>query len=254
MNYIFENNQFDIWRETNQLSFAEVLLWFILMQINNKCGWKSEFSVALSVLQTKTGLSKSSIVRARDGLQKAKRISFKSRTGQQSAVYHIIAFHTETQSDTQNIIAFPIEPESESQNGIAFHTETQSDTINKLNNSKLNSNYTQAQVELFKGYQNWILINAPNVAKMKYPFTIDQYFDLQSRFGNEQINSLILDMGNHKPLLTKYNSAYRTFCNWSKVGFRNADIKQNNSGPSPSELKAHGILNKPKSTNGIHKS
>ena len=90
MNYIREINAFYDWLETNTISDSAISLWHALMHINNKTGWKNEFSVAMSVLESKTGLKKDAIIRARKTLQKNGRISFKSRAGMQSAVYKIM--------------------------------------------------------------------------------------------------------------------------------------------------------------------
>jgi hypothetical protein len=124
VNYIKEINTFYDWLETNPVSDSSIVLWHALMNINNKCGWKVEFAVAISSIQNKTGLSKSSILRARNILQQAGRINFKSRTGQQSSMYSLIAFHTDTQSGTQS------GTQSDTQ------TVTQTDTILKLNETK----------------------------------------------------------------------------------------------------------------------
>ncbi|WP_242945556.1 hypothetical protein [Caloranaerobacter azorensis] len=62
------------------------------MAINNKCGWITEFAVATSVLETKTGLTRRTIERARNELKQKGRINWKSRKGNQSAVYTIIPF------------------------------------------------------------------------------------------------------------------------------------------------------------------
>ena len=101
MNYITEINRFYDWLETNPLNDSSINLWHALMHINNKCGWKREFSVAISTLELKTRLSKSSILRARAVLVQSGRIDFESRSGQLSAVYVIIAFQGDAQNDTQ---------------------------------------------------------------------------------------------------------------------------------------------------------
>lgn len=93
MNYIREINAFYDWLETNSISDSAIGLWHALMHINNKSGWVTEFAVALSTLETKTGLKKDAIIRARLRLQQAHRIDFKSRTGQLSAVYRIFFFN-----------------------------------------------------------------------------------------------------------------------------------------------------------------
>jgi hypothetical protein len=125
MNYITEINCFYDWLETNSVSDSSIVLWHALMHINNKCGWKVEFPVAISSIQNKTGLSKSSILRARNQLKQVGRITFKERTGNLSTVYRIVAFHTDTQSGTQS------GTQTVTQSG------TQTDTIHKLNETKL---------------------------------------------------------------------------------------------------------------------
>jgi len=135
MNYIKEINSFYDWLETNSVSDSAINLWHGLLHVNNKASsnveWKSEFTVAISTLQVKTGLSKSSIIRARNQLKQLGRIDFRERKGNQSAVYKITAFHTDTQSDTQS------GTQSDTQSGTQSGTQT--DTINKLNKTKQNS-------------------------------------------------------------------------------------------------------------------
>ena len=89
MNYIREINAFYDWLETNRLSVSAISLWYSLMHINNKTGWKNEFTVALSVLATKSGLSPRAVTNARKELAENGRISWESRDGNQSAKYRI---------------------------------------------------------------------------------------------------------------------------------------------------------------------
>lgn len=92
MRYITQINAFYDWLETNKLSTSAIALWHALMHINNKTGWAKEFGVATSVLSVKTGLSKRTIVNARNELKQKGRIEWRSRRGNQSAVYSIIPF------------------------------------------------------------------------------------------------------------------------------------------------------------------
>jgi hypothetical protein len=89
MNYIREINAFYDWLETNRLSVSAISLWYSLMHINNKTGWKNEFTVALSVLATKSGLSPRAVTNARKELAENGRISWESRDGNQSAKYRV---------------------------------------------------------------------------------------------------------------------------------------------------------------------
>ncbi len=93
MNYIKEMNAFYDWLEINSISTSAIALWHALMHINNKAGWIPEFTVAISVLEVKSGLKKGAIIRSRLTLQQLGRIDFKSRSGQQSAIYKIIPFY-----------------------------------------------------------------------------------------------------------------------------------------------------------------
>lgn len=126
MNYIKEINAFYDWLETNSVSDSVITLWHALMHINNKTGWKVEFAVSISTLQVKTGLSCSSIKRARNNLAQAGLIKWKQRNGNQSAIYEMIAFaaHCEPQSEPQSV------PQSGPQ------SVPQSGPINKLNKTK----------------------------------------------------------------------------------------------------------------------
>lgn len=147
MNYIQEINAFYDWLETNTISDSSIGLWHALMHINNKSGWKTEFAVAISTLETKTGLKKGAIIRARHRLQQAGRIRFRSRDGQLSAVYEIIPFEfqNETQPESLETDCVPKKDTNwntnRTQSGTLTETqtETQSGTINKLNNTKLNN-------------------------------------------------------------------------------------------------------------------
>lgn len=90
MNYIKELNAFYDWLETNSLSTSAIALWHALMHVNNRAGWIEEFGVATSVLCAKTGLSDRTVRNARNELKQKGRIEWKSRRGNQSAVYKII--------------------------------------------------------------------------------------------------------------------------------------------------------------------
>ena len=91
MDYMREINAFYDWLETNALSANAVLTWHALMHTNNRCFWKKEFAVAISVLAHKTGgVSRRSIERARNELGQKGLITWQKRPGNQSAVYTMI--------------------------------------------------------------------------------------------------------------------------------------------------------------------
>lgn len=102
--------------------------------------------------------------------------------------------------------------------------------------------HTKEEVLWFENFENFIKTNAKNVAKMKEPFSIDQYLKLKINFSTQQIKDMVLKMHNYKPLLQKNNAAYLTFLNWSKKDFCEGKIETVSTGPSSSELKSKRIL------------
>ena len=90
MNYIKLINSFYDRLETNPLSTSAITLWHAYVHINNKAGWINEFTVAISVLRIKSGLSEKSVTNARNELSQKGYIEFRSRKGNQSALYKLV--------------------------------------------------------------------------------------------------------------------------------------------------------------------
>jgi hypothetical protein len=125
MNYLREINALYDWLETNPLTEHAIVLWYALMHVNNKAGWQREFAVAISVVELKTGMKKKTIERARNELAQKGRITWKSRTGNQSAVYRLVSL-----LDPQTV--------SQSVSQVVVQTVVQSDPITKLNENNNN--------------------------------------------------------------------------------------------------------------------
>ena len=70
--------------------------------------------------------------------------------------------------------------------------------------------------EKFLLFERWIDDNAPSVARMKEPFTFQQYKTIRAEYPYELIKSLLLDMHNWQGLTTKRVSANLTFRKWAK--------------------------------------
>lgn len=62
----------------------------------------------------------------------------------------------------------------------------------------------------FEKFKKWISDNAALVAKMKEPFTEEQFRKLKSDYTIQEIQTALQAMHNWKPLLTKRTSAYLT--------------------------------------------
>lgn len=89
MNYVREINAFYNELELNPLSPSAIVLWYALLHLCNKSGWKDRFAVPVGTLSLKTGLSERSISNARNELKTKGYIDFQSRGANRSAVYSI---------------------------------------------------------------------------------------------------------------------------------------------------------------------
>lgn len=96
MSYVTEINGFHKWIQTHpELPISARLLWFTLMHYNNSCGWKRVFNVPMSLLMGDSGLSRSSIVRARQILQELGRIRYTTRPGMKATEYELLPMSNE---------------------------------------------------------------------------------------------------------------------------------------------------------------
>ncbi len=78
MNYIAEILGFHDFRLSNNLTTAQIVLWYELMYINNKCAWQEWFSAPNQTLELYTGLSRQGIAKARNILKQKGLIDFRS--------------------------------------------------------------------------------------------------------------------------------------------------------------------------------
>lgn len=91
MNYMKEINAFHTQNMFDPLSGSAVALWSVLMHVNNLCGWKKEFTVAATQLQTMAGLKSTTFKAARKELQEKDRIIVRSRGANRAAMYQMIS-------------------------------------------------------------------------------------------------------------------------------------------------------------------
>jgi len=103
------------------------------MHINNKTGWKNEFTVAISVLSAKSGLSPRAVTNARKELTDKGRITWESRDGNQAAKYQINSLAEELQA------LYASKPSDKVADN---YTGNASDSSSTLTKRKLNVNET----------------------------------------------------------------------------------------------------------------
>lgn len=124
ISYINEINAFHSWVQINELPASAILLWYSLMHFCNRTGWKKQFNLPVSLIESDIHLKRAAIYRARTRLEKEGLIKVVHRKGRQSAIYVIIP--------VTSILASHKETLSETQNEFASHKETLSETIPRL--------------------------------------------------------------------------------------------------------------------------
>ncbi len=105
LNYLTEIKAFYDTLVINSLSSPDIALWYAMMSIANKSGWKNEFPVALSVLAIYSGVNESTVKRSRNKLAQCGYITWRPRRGNQAAIYHInsLVVHREPQIEPQTV-------------------------------------------------------------------------------------------------------------------------------------------------------
>lgn len=103
MNYLLESRAFFESIAINSLTSGQIALWGALLNINNKTGWKTWFTVPNSVLMLYSGLrSVNGVHNARNVLKQKGYIDFKPN-GTKATKYHLISL-TMSPSDRAVVI------------------------------------------------------------------------------------------------------------------------------------------------------
>lgn len=232
------------WLETHNLSPASITLWHGLMFIANRSRWQANLSIPLSVLEARTKIPRASIYREREKLREAGLIKFTPQGGKSSSIYTICSFeqhlasHSGTQSESQDV-------EIGLDSHLVSQIETHSENIYKLNYTGIKKNRMEVGADApprlspekrekekscgkkekekkvphsddtrFGKFQKWIEDNAPAVAKMREPFTEEQFEELMTKYSHQEVTKILKAMENYLPLSKKNKSAYLTAMNW----------------------------------------
>lgn len=125
MNYITEIKAFYDLLLSKSLSTGQIALWHALMHINNKCAWAKWFTVPNQTLELLTGLSRNSILNARNVLKQVGLIDFK--TNGVKATSYMLYFVQDTAQHTVQDTA----------QSIVQDTAQSTSTLNKLDKTRL---------------------------------------------------------------------------------------------------------------------
>lgn len=131
MNYLLQINAFWDLQDEMQLNSSEIALWFVLMNVNNRLGWRATFTKASSTLREQAGLSERNFFKVRNVLQQKKLITVETRKGNQSAVYSIVNLYEDLRANNAD---------SSSDNGADNGSDNQSGSSAPLNKPKHKQN------------------------------------------------------------------------------------------------------------------
>ena len=111
MNYVAQMNAFWSWRLLNQLNSRAADLYMALLHFNNLGGWKKEFTVSSTMLQSVCGISRTELSRHRNTLIQMGLISYQGGKGSRSGFYQIfdLCIVYRTQTDTQPVTQSRVE-------------------------------------------------------------------------------------------------------------------------------------------------
>ena len=106
------------------MSSSQIALWYALLHTNNKAGWAEWFTVASQVLSNRAGMTRASLIRARNALKQMGLIDFRPN-GTSATAYTLFNFDTTTEQKADT---------NRTESGQkADSNRTKSDTINKTN-------------------------------------------------------------------------------------------------------------------------
>jgi hypothetical protein len=197
MNYLQEILAFNRWKEVNHLPATAIALWYEMMTICNKCGWKKEFTVPNGLLQISAGLSRKQFENARLLLIQKGRITYKkSNSVNQAGKYSLISIVQNGQHEVQQ----KVQQEGQHEGQRMEHT---TGTLIKQNKSKKEHNNSSSPKQVYDEdsiflklanqlYQK-ILENNPNHKKPNFQKWADDIRLMMERDNRtkEQISYLI---------------------------------------------------------------
>lgn len=179
--YIDQINAFHGWLLTNPVPASARIVWFSLIHFCNKTGWKAEFNLAMSALETDTGLSRRTIERARSILQESGLIHVKARVGNQSPIYKIIPFvrQYDAQTVAQSVVQTAIDGHDDAQSVV--QSVAQSDHIPRHKDIKTKDNRIYDDV----GYKEVLKAYRKNIYPMPGEMDLEKLKAMVDDFGSD---------------------------------------------------------------------
>ncbi len=217
--YIDQINAFHGWLLTNPIPASARIVWFSLIHFCNKTGWKAEFNLAMSALETDTGLSRRTIERARSILQESGLIRVKARAGHRSPIYKIIPFvrQYDAQSDAQSDVQAAIDGHDDAQ--YDAQSDAQSDHIPRHKDIKTKDNSSSDD-----GLKDAVNAYRKNIYPMPGEMDLEKLKGMVDDFGSDIVVKAI----NRAVVRNKRNLAYvhGILKRWQANGYDEEDARK----------------------------
>lgn len=113
MNIVKQLNAFNRMQIQDPLTTGQLALWYALLDVNNACGWKEWFDVAMLRLELFTGMSRQGIDKARKVLKEKGFIDYQANE-REATSYRLICLYEETTFQESMSLPHEIAPSAQS--------------------------------------------------------------------------------------------------------------------------------------------
>ena len=136
MNYLTEIRLFYEWLETHHLAPSSITLWHALMYTANRSGWADQVAIPISILESRTQMTRSTIYRSREQLIERGLIGVEVRGSSFSAIYKMFSLENMLVSQyvSQNV------SQNETQSGTQIEMQRSEDSSSVSQNETQNGN------------------------------------------------------------------------------------------------------------------
>ena len=136
MNYLTEIRLFYEWLETHHLAPSSITLWHALMYTANRSGWAEQVAIPISILESRTQMTRSTIYRSREQLIERGLIDVEVRGSSFSAIYKMFSLENMLVSQyvSQNV------SQNETQSGTQIEMQRSEDSSSVSQNETQNGN------------------------------------------------------------------------------------------------------------------
>ncbi|MBO2010892.1 hypothetical protein [Hymenobacter negativus] len=212
-------NHFRKLRYSFPFSSVEADLFYELVAVCNERNWPTEFQYSNPLLCATLGMVETTLIRARNRLKQAGLLEFTSGHKRSPTVYRFLdpdapQIPLPKASKSASTNASTSERISARRSDTPYKEQTKRKTKTPAPAPAVGACASPADLISLPDWQAWLQANAPDVQRLKTPFTADTWQRLVADFGEALVHEVVLAMQNHAGLTRKYTTAHLTARNW----------------------------------------